>query len=131
MNKPSQDSSDLKESLFFLNIKELKELCVKLSLAFKGKKIELINRIVHFVEHVEKLITPKFPQNVYAKKGTNYDLSPNAYILKNAYKNDLKTRMFFKNIIGDHFHFTAYGQDWINYRWLNGNPPTYQEFADM
>ena len=29
------------------------------------------------------------------------------------------------------FHFTAFGIDWINQRWLVGNPPTYQEFAEM
>ena len=52
-------------------------------------------------------------------------------ILKGSYKNDLKTRLFFKSIIGDHFHFTAFGIDWINARWFAGNPPTYQEFADM
>jgi hypothetical protein len=37
--------------------------------------------------------------------------------------------MFFKNLIGKHFHFTAAGQDWINDRWQKGKPPTYAEFA--
>ena len=52
-------------------------------------------------------------------------------MLKGNYKNDLKTRLFFKKIIGEHFHFTAFGIDWLNERWMLGNPPTYQEFADM
>jgi hypothetical protein len=34
-----------------------------------------------------------------------------------------------KKMIGDHFHFTAYGIDWIEDRWLKGNPPTYLEFG--
>jgi len=36
---------------------------------------------------------------------------------------------FFKKLIGQHFHFTAFGQDWILSRWREGNPPTYSEFA--
>lgn len=32
---------------------------------------------------------------------------------------------------GSHFHFTAFGIDWLNARWKAGNPPTYQEFANM
>lgn len=34
-------------------------------------------------------------------------------------------------MIGSHFHFTAFGIDWINEKWMEGNPPPYQEFADM
>jgi hypothetical protein len=52
-------------------------------------------------------------------------------MLKGGYKNDLKTRIFFREIIGQHFHFTAFGIDWLESRWMDGNPPTYQEFADM
>ncbi len=52
-------------------------------------------------------------------------------ILKGSYKNDLKTRLFFKNIVGDHFHFTAFGIDWINEKWMEGNPPTYRDYATM
>lgn len=36
-----------------------------------------------------------------------------------------------KTLIGSHFHFTAAGIDWINERWMKGDPPTYQEFADF
>jgi hypothetical protein len=34
-----------------------------------------------------------------------------------------------KTLIGPHFHYTAFGIDWLNDRWMMGNPPTYQEFA--
>ncbi len=47
-----------------------------------------------------------------------------------SYKNDLATRNFFKELIGDHFHFTAQGIDWLRERWLEGNPPTYADFAN-
>lgn len=39
--------------------------------------------------------------------------------------------MFLKKLIGDYFHFTAFGVDWVDERWMDGNPPTYQEFVDM
>lgn len=31
--------------------------------------------------------------------------------------------------MGDHFHFTAFGIDWIKKRCIEGNPPTYGEFT--
>lgn len=52
-------------------------------------------------------------------------------MLRGVYKNDLKNRLFFKGLIGDHFHFTAFGIDWLNKRWMDGHPPTYREFALM
>ena len=50
-------------------------------------------------------------------------------MLAGAYKNDLKTRLFFKELVGPHFHFTAYGIDWLEEHWYKGKPPTYNEFA--
>ena len=58
-------------------------------------------------------------------------LDKETLMLKGAYKNDLKTRLFFKQLIGEYFHFTAFGIDWLNDRWMEGKPPTYQEFAEM
>lgn len=52
-------------------------------------------------------------------------------MLKGSYKNDYATRSFFKALIGSHFHFTAYGIDWLQERWEQGKPPTYREFANM
>lgn len=50
-------------------------------------------------------------------------------MLKGSFKNDLKTRMFLKELIGNYFHYTAYGIDWIKDRWMQGLPPTYEQFA--
>lgn len=36
-----------------------------------------------------------------------------------------------KSLVGNHFHFTAFGQDWIKERWLARKPPTYRQFADF
>ena len=71
----------------------------------------------------------KIPENSTAKKLQSYPLKPESYILYGSYKNNSVTREFFKSIIGKHFHFTAFGMDWINQRWMEDNPPTYQEFA--
>ena len=97
----------------------------------KGKKIDLINRIIHLLKTGEKINLAKYPASSMSKDQNNNVLSTNALMLKGAYKNDLKTRLFFKEIIGQHFHFTAFGIDWLESRWMAGNPPTYQEFADM
>ena len=126
-----QEIFSLNESLHFFHVSELKALCHKLSLLEKGKKTQLIDRIVKFVETGEKLALPKMPKVSCAQKGQIYKIETNSLMLKNNYKNDLKTRLFFKSIIGDHFHYTAYGIDWLNQRWFDGKPPTYQEFANM
>lgn len=120
----------LKESLKFLHVEELKNIADKFALEGKGKKIEIIVRILHFLQTGEKLIAPKFPDISYAKN-KNIPTLPNSLMLKGSYKNDLKTRLFFKSLIGDYFHFTAFGIDWLNMRWMEGNPPTYQEFSSM
>lgn len=121
----------MKNSLNFLHCEELKEIALKLGLSEKGKKGELIARIMHFLQTGEKLTLPRFPTVSCAKRGVSYPLDPKTLMLKGAYKNDLKTRLFFKRLIGEHFHFTAFGIDWLERRWMEGNPPTYQEFAEM
>jgi hypothetical protein len=121
----------MRQSLNFLHVDELKDLCEELSLHNKGVKRDLVSRIVQFIETGEKSVSPKLPQNSRAKSGQIYEMTENSLMLKGAYKNDLKTRIFFKQLIGNYFHFTAFGIDWLNERWMEGNPPTYQEFANM
>jgi hypothetical protein len=121
----------LKQALNFLHIDELQHICTQLSLPIKGKKALIIAAILHFVETGKSMTKIQIPNISYAKKGQTYPLHPDTLILKRAYKNDLKTRLFFKQLIGEYFHFTAFGIDWLNECWINGNPPTYQEFADM
>ncbi|MBS0186197.1 MAG: SAP domain-containing protein [Proteobacteria bacterium] len=125
------DLKTLKEGLNFLHVEELKNLCRQLLLPIEGKKGILVLRILHFVETGKVMNNPKLPLVSCAEKGKDCPLTPNSFILKGSYKNDLKTRVFFKKLIGDDFHFTAFGVDWIHNRWMEGNPPTYQEFADM
>ncbi len=121
----------MKNSLVFFHVSELKDLATNLSLLDKGNKMALIMRILHFLHTGKKLTVPKFPENSCAKRGQIYPIDLSSLMLKGSYKNDLKTRLFFKQFLGDHFHFTAFGIDWLNERWMHGNPPTYQEFAEM
>ncbi|MCB9493296.1 MAG: hypothetical protein H6679_03410 [Epsilonproteobacteria bacterium] len=120
-----------KQALNFLKVDELREICSQLSLPVKGKKGLVINRIVHFLQTGNIINEPIIPPVSCAQPGKQYPLKPSTLIVKGSYKNDLATRMFFKKLIGQHFHFTAFGQDWTTERWLAGKPPTYQEFADM
>lgn len=129
--KDKKVSDAVYESLHFLHVAELKGLCSRLDLSDKGTKARLIERIMIFLTQGSKQAEPLIPHISRAQKGKEYPLAPATLILKGSYKNDLKTRLFFKSIIGDYFHFTAFGIDWINERWFGGNPPTYQEFADM
>lgn len=121
----------LSEGLNFFHVAELKEICAQLNLQEQGKKAVLIQHILHFIQTGEKQELPKIPHISRAKRGENYPLHPETLILKGAYKNDLKTRLFFKKLIGEYFHFTAFGVDWLNDRWMVGQPPTYREFAEM
>lgn len=123
--------SSVRDALVFLYVSELRSLAQQFALSKKGKKMELIIRILHFLQTGEKLIATKIPASVCAERGKVYPLTPKGRMLKGSYKNDLKTRLFFKGLIGEHFHFTAYGIDWLNHCWLEGRAPTYQEFADM
>jgi hypothetical protein len=127
----ADDFDNLKRALLFLHVAELKDICKKLNLTDKGNKGVLIARILHFTQTSEKTVETPFPHVSKAQRGQALPLAPQTLMLKGAYKNDLKTRMFFKQLIGEHFHFTAFAIDWLNERWLKGVPPTYQEFADM
>ncbi len=119
-----------KQSLFYLHVAELKTWCEKLGLPSKGKKRELIFSIVHFVENGEKTKVAFYP-NASQAKGKIIEPQESSLMLKGSYKNDLKNRLFFKKLIGEHFHFTAFGIDWLEDRWKEGKPPTYKEFALM
>lgn len=123
--------SALHTSLHYLYVDELRTLCERLGLSSKGKKLLLISRIMHFLTTGQKLSMLAYPPQSVGRSMQFVVPGPQVVMLKNRYKNDLENRNFFKKIIGQHFHFTAFGIDWLEDRWMAGNPPTYQEFADM
>lgn len=126
-----KQKTELFNALYYLKIGELKALCLKLGLPYSGKKGQVIDTIKHFVNTGKVLEIPEIPAVSYAEKDKQYPLTSNTKMLLGSYKNDAKTRAFFKKLIGSHFHFTAFGIDWLNDRWQTGKPPTYQEFAHM
>ena len=73
-------------------------------------------RILTYFKSGKKQELMDFSNNFRVRKGKKYPLQPKTKILIGAYKNDLATRLFFKELIGDHFHFTTFGIDWINER---------------
>lgn len=126
-----EKSDELKNALLYLNVSELKETCERLNIPKAGEKIVLIERIITYVKK-KKIIPPnQFPTISHAQKGVVYPLIPKGLILYGNYKNDLKTRTFMKELVGDHFHFTSYGNDWIKEQWYSGSRPTYANFAQF
>ena len=121
----------LQQAILYLKLGELRRTCLRLGLSENGKKLVLIDRILTFLQTGEKKTLTPLPEISKAKRGMKYPLSPSTLILKNSYKNDLVTRNFLKTLVGNHFHFTAYGIDWIEERWYAGSPASYQEFADF
>lgn len=131
MKLSPHEKSMLFDALYFLKMGELKALCLKLGLPYTAKKGQVIDTIKHFINTGKILEIPEIPTISKAVKGKAYPLAPDTKMLIGSYKNDAKTRAFFKKLIGNHFHFTAFGIDWLNERWQAGKPPTYQEFATM
>jgi hypothetical protein len=125
-----KDLELLQGALHYLHMSELKMACASLKLPFQGQKGEIIQCIMTFLRTGEVIKSPPLPEVSKAKNMLS-TLSPKSLILSGSYKNDLPTRTFLKTLVGDHFHFTAFGQDWIKNRWRNGNPPTYAEFASF
>ena len=121
----------LEKSILFLKMGELRKICVQFNLTEKGKKLALIDRILSYLKYGEKKEQRPFPEKSRARKGEKYSLTPTTLILKNAHKNDLATRKFMKTLVGEHFHFTAYGIDWIEDQWYAGKAPTYRQFAEF
>lgn len=124
------DQKTLLDALHYMKMDELKSACITLNLPCKGKKAELINRIITFIKNGTIIMTPSIPASAQAKSYPRQSLTATSYMLYGSYKNDANTRNLFKKLIGQHFHFTAFGIDWLNDRWSQGLPPTYQEFAD-
>lgn len=121
---------ELFNALLYLKVHELRDFCVRLKIPKEGEKIILIEKIQHYILTGKILETKKIPAISKAQSKITYPLAPNTPILHGSFKNDLKTRVFLKSLIGNHFHYTAFGIDWIKDRWFKGAPPTYREFAE-
>ncbi len=126
-----EKTDELKCALLYLHVSELKDTCAQLNISKAGEKKALIERIITYVNK-KKVVPPnQFPTISHAQKGVIYPLTPKGLILYGNYKNDHKTRMFMKELVGEHFHFTSFGIDWIKEEWYLGSRPTYAEFAQF
>ena len=125
----AQEIDNLTTSLHYCKVQELVEICEQLHLKPQGKKAHLIASITHFIKTGKQLSQEKIPSSSRKQSNQHYPLAPDTLIVYGSFKNDLATRIFLKKLIGNHFHYTAFGIDWIKQRWLDGNPPTYAEFA--
>ncbi len=120
---------ELCSSLLYCNMSELKNICLSFKIPSQGEKYKLIENIQLYVTTGKITEQQEIPATSKAKPKNIYPLAPQTLILKGSFKNDLATRIFFKSLIGDHFHYTAYGIDWIKDNWMQGSPPTYAQFA--
>lgn len=131
MNLREESLQELHNDLYFLKMGELKKLCLLYELQPCSTKEAIIAQLYAFLGSGLKMESQPLPDQSRAKKGEFPSLARDSLMLKGAYKNDARTLAFFKELIGRHFHFTAYGIDWLNDRWKKGNPPTYADFARM
>jgi hypothetical protein len=125
-----QEQTTLNDAMHFMKMAELQDGCRILGLPDSGKKTELIEKILVFIHSGKVMSLPTIPALSRAKNYPPQPLRANSLMLYGSYKNDLQTRAFFKTLVGPQFHYTAFGIDWLNERWMEGKPPTYQEFAD-
>jgi len=123
------EQTTLYHALHYMKIHELKQCCLILSVPDSGTKSLIIERIMSLVQTGIVSKIKKFPASSLAKNYPPQPINKNSLMLYGSYKNNAQARAFFKKLIGPHFHFTAFGIDWLNERWLQGTPPTYQEFA--
>ena len=110
-------------------MRELKTICLHFKLPTQAEKMKLIKSIELYLTTGKIAKQEKIPAISTSQLKTVYPLAPQTMMLKGSFKNDLKTRMFLKSLIGNHFHYTAYGIDWIKDHWMQGTPPTYAQFA--
>jgi len=126
----ASDQKALRDAIYYMNMSELKRCCQVLAIPESGKKAELIDNIISFIKTGKVVKRDTMPPESLAKNHPPQGLTKNGLMLYGSYKNDDKTRALFKSLVGPHFHFTAFGIDWLNEQWLKGMPPTYQQFSD-
>lgn len=115
-------------AIWYLTLSDLKSIC-KIFKISHGTKRFMVENIISFHVHGKEVEKQKIPEVSRGKK-TNTAPEPNDLMLYGRYKNDRPTLAFFKKLVGSHFHYTAYGIDYLNECWYAGNPPTYAEFAE-
>lgn len=86
----------LNDALYYMKMDELKKACVILSLPNHGKKIDLITRIITFVQSGKIITSPTIPKESRSTSHPAQPLTMSSLMLYGSYKNDARTRTFFK-----------------------------------
>lgn len=89
---------------YYWNKKELVSFCSNNGLSTYGGKIDLINRIEHFLRTGQATSFAKIRR--IGKWDSDTIITKETPVIN--YKNDSKTRKFFKEALGSHFHFNEY-----------------------
>jgi hypothetical protein len=110
------NSISLKDFKDFYWLKEeLISFCKKNEITHSGGKIEITNRIIHFLETGDKVK----PGNIIGsrKSISKFDWSKEKLsldtLITDNYKNTENVRSFFSNVIGSHFKFNALFMRWM------------------
>jgi len=108
-------------------------LCLFLLVAFYNDDSisNIANNIIAFLSTGKQIYVAKVPAISKAKPNTTYPIHKNALMLKGNFKNTGKHKEFLKQLIGNNYKTKVAGIDWLNKRWLQGNPPTYAQFAEF
>ncbi len=111
---------------FYWNKKELIAFCKSNGLPIRGGKIELSHRIEFFLTtgKIEKS-SPQIKRQ--GKWDSEQRITRNTPVVN--YKNDAKTKLFFVDAIGSHFHFNAYLRQFSKIPNINCNL-TYGDLVD-
>ena len=87
----------LRHALYFLKVGDLKKACNLLAISEDGKKGQLAERIVTYVQSGTQLELKKMPAQSLAKNHKPQPLAPQSLMLHGGYKNDAQTRAFLKS----------------------------------
>ena len=144
--------ANLKRSLIFLKVPELRELCrKKLRVADKGNKTELVSRIISAMSPSagnssgpqrlnSKHNAGKFPDSVtlayWKEHGDGGGTGPGAVdnkILHGEWKLNHHHRNYINALLAERGlekHFVVPGMDWIKSKWRLGEIPSFGEYID-
>ncbi len=131
MKLTADQLQELYTALHYCSMGELKNFCHQFNSDSNGTKKKLIMRLYN--KACGKLPENEVPIPAASRpvKGVSYPVRPETLMVYGVYKHSHEQRALFKQLVGDHFHFTAFGVDYLKERWRLGMPPTYQEFADF
>ncbi len=143
----------LEQSIYFLHIAEMEQICKKLNIDYKkivveviegntidinkqkylkAQKDDLAKAIINFIKTGEQIVIKKiYPATSIAKKGQKFPHHPNTLLLKGSFTHSYKNIDYLKTLAGEHFHPTLFGFEYLNTCWLSGNQPTYGQYASF